>query len=257
MNALSQDGGFSAILESNLLYWLSRFNPERVLTLGTMFGGKKGIELGGPSRIFTSHGPVPVYPRTKSITFVDFRKDNLWSQKKDSLLEEMSGKSSWEFTYSDGVLLDEFSSNSADFVISSHVLEHIANPIKALKRWYDILKPGGVMLIVAPDKRFTFDHRRPLTSIQHMLSDFEHETDESDNTHFREIIELHDRSLDDKNETLEELSCRILNNYNLRSAHHHTYTKESVSTLVTIIGMAVSYSYLIQPNNIVVAATKP
>jgi ubiquinone/menaquinone biosynthesis C-methylase UbiE len=40
--------------------------------------------------------------------------------------------------------------NSVDFVISSHVIEHFPDPIKALKEWYRVVKPGGYLYIIAP-----------------------------------------------------------------------------------------------------------
>ncbi len=42
-------------------------------------------------------------------------------------------------------------SDSADFVISRHSLEHVIDPVKALYEWRRILKPSGKILIVLPD----------------------------------------------------------------------------------------------------------
>jgi len=50
-----------------------------------------------------------------------------------------------------------------DYVIASHVIEHIPDTISWLKEINDILKPGGVLSLVIPDKRFTFDFDRRLT----------------------------------------------------------------------------------------------
>ena len=46
--------------------------------------------------------------------------------------------------------------NSVDFVISSHVIEHFPDPIKALREWYRVVKPGGYLYIIAPHKRTHF-----------------------------------------------------------------------------------------------------
>ena len=54
---------------------------------------------------------------------------------------------------------------SQDFVIASHVLEHCENPIGAIRTWLRVLKPGGVILLIVPDKRFTFDKVRPMTTL--------------------------------------------------------------------------------------------
>ena len=62
-------------------------------------------------------------------------------------------------------------SGSLDFLIASHVLEHMPFPLKALRAWYDALAPGGVVLLKVPDKRYTFDVRRERTPLQHLIAE--------------------------------------------------------------------------------------
>lgn len=62
-------------------------------------------------------------------------------------------------------------SGSLDFLIASHVLEHMPFPLKALRAWYDALAPGGVVLLKVPDKRYTFDVRRERTPLQQLISE--------------------------------------------------------------------------------------
>jgi SAM-dependent methyltransferase len=62
--------------------------------------------------------------------------------------------------------------NSLDYLCSSHVLEHIPNPLAALFEWHRVLKPGGKLYLVVPDKRYTFDCAREITSARHILDDF-------------------------------------------------------------------------------------
>lgn len=50
-----------------------------------------------------------------------------------------------------------------DYVIGSHLIEHIANPIGFLKDAGSVLAPRGIVSLVVPDKRFTFDVNRELT----------------------------------------------------------------------------------------------
>lgn len=51
-----------------------------------------------------------------------------------------------------------------DYVCSSHVLEHIPNPISYLLDISNILSPGGKVCMLIPDKEFTFDHYRENSS---------------------------------------------------------------------------------------------
>jgi SAM-dependent methyltransferase len=47
-----------------------------------------------------------------------------------------------------------------DYVISSHVIEHVPDMITWLEEIEAILKPGGSLRLVVPDRRFTFDYLR-------------------------------------------------------------------------------------------------
>lgn len=51
-----------------------------------------------------------------------------------------------------------------DFCLASHVIEHIPNPIAFIQSMARLLKPGGVLSLAIPDKRFTFDFFQPITS---------------------------------------------------------------------------------------------
>jgi SAM-dependent methyltransferase len=70
----------------------------------------------------------------------------------------------------DGVNLP-FAPGSLDFIIASHVLEHLPFPLAALRHWYDALRPGGVLLLKIPDKRHTFDIQRERTPLQHLIDE--------------------------------------------------------------------------------------
>jgi SAM-dependent methyltransferase len=61
--------------------------------------------------------------------------------------------------------------NSLDFLIASHVIEHLPFPLMALRSWYEALAPGGVLLLKVPDKRYTFDVHRPRTSLAHLVDE--------------------------------------------------------------------------------------
>jgi SAM-dependent methyltransferase len=70
-------------------------------------------------------------------------------------------------------------SSSVDFVISSHVLEHFPDPIKALKEWWRVIRPGGYIFAIVPHKERTFDKERPRTALAELIQ--RHKTGEGPN----------------------------------------------------------------------------
>ncbi len=78
---------------------------------------------------------------------------------------------------------------SQDFVIANHVIEHVACPIAMIEDMFYILRPGGWIAIAAPDKRFTFDKDRPLTSYEHLETEYENGVDEVDDEHYLDFLQ--------------------------------------------------------------------
>jgi SAM-dependent methyltransferase len=52
-----------------------------------------------------------------------------------------------------------------DYVLAAHVIEHVPDTIGWLAEMSAILKPGGILSLVVPDRRFTFDVNRRNTDI--------------------------------------------------------------------------------------------
>ena len=72
----------------------------------------------------------------------------------------------------DGETLATLPDASQDFVIANHFLEHCENPLGALLAHQRVLKPGSILFLCVPDKRFTFDNRRRITPYDHVLRDY-------------------------------------------------------------------------------------
>jgi len=62
-----------------------------------------------------------------------------------------------------------FEDNKWDFVVSSHVLEHVWDPIKGIKEWIRVIKPGGYVFMIVPHKERTFDKIRKRTTLQELI----------------------------------------------------------------------------------------
>jgi SAM-dependent methyltransferase len=58
----------------------------------------------------------------------------------------------WDMAQGDGQELVGVEAYAFDWVYSSHCLEHLASPTRALSRWWEVLKPGGYLMVVVPDE---------------------------------------------------------------------------------------------------------
>jgi SAM-dependent methyltransferase len=56
-----------------------------------------------------------------------------------------------------------------DWAIASHVIEHVPDLIGWLADLADVLEDGGRLILVVPDRRFTFDYHRQQTTVGQML----------------------------------------------------------------------------------------
>jgi len=63
--------------------------------------------------------------------------------------------------------------DSQDFVISSHVLEHVANVVAAFVEWHRVIRPGGIVFMIVPHVDRTFDAGRPVTPLAHIIEDWQ------------------------------------------------------------------------------------
>lgn len=80
-----------------------------------------------------------------------------------------------------------FHDHALDYVIASHVLEHVPNPVAALAEWVRVVRPGGIVYLVVPDRRVTWDHPRAPTPVAHLLEDYTRGTTACDPTHIDEF----------------------------------------------------------------------
>jgi len=131
----------------------------------------------------------------------------------------------------------------------------MANPIKALKEWQRVVKRGGYFVIVLPYYLWTFDRRRVPTTIQHMLDDYERNTDEHDLTHVDEVYEAH--RLDKRPGSDEETRSLLMNNYNHRMMHHHVFNEVNSKELLETLGFKVLAVEMQLPVHIILVAQNP
>ncbi len=118
---------------------------------------------------------------------------------------------------------------SLDFLIASHVLEHLPFPLMALRSWYEALAPGGVLLLKVPDKRYTFDLHRSRTSLAHLLNEHQNPDQFDSRAHYADWVEKgggQDSSTPGFDQAVQDLMER---NY---SIHFHVWIDEDVRELL-------------------------
>jgi SAM-dependent methyltransferase len=186
------------------------------------FRRKSGIEIGGPSSLFKKR--MPIYPIIGSLDNVNFCGKTSWGHEQFEGRSYHYQKSELGNQYiCDAVDLGVIDSGRYEFVLSCHNLEHIANPLKAMKEWLRLLKPFGLMLLVLPNKNFNFDHKRQITLFDHLLDDYRNNIAEDDLTHLQEILAMHDLARDPGAGDRKAFEKRSSQNYQFRCLHHHVF----------------------------------
>jgi SAM-dependent methyltransferase len=204
-----------------------------------LVAGKAGLEIGGPSPTFRAGSVVPIYDSVGSLDNCDFSSATVWGHHGKDFVFSPRRPAGRSF-FCEGSDLVPIASQSYDFVLSSHNLEHFANPVKALHEWKRVLRPGGGALIaILPYYRNTFDHRRSPTPVSHMMDDFNRGMGEDDLSHLDEILERHDLSRDPGAGTLEAFRQRSRDNFHNRCLHQHVFDECNSRDLLTAAGFQV------------------
>jgi SAM-dependent methyltransferase len=135
-----------------------------------------GIEIGG------LHHPLQTYHRAR-VQYVD----RLSTAELRLAYPELADQKLVEVNHvEDSETLASIADQSCDFVIANHVIEHTRNPIGAIENMFRVLKPNGILYMALPDKRFTFDAERRVTSYEHLRRDYLESPGWSDAEHYRE-----------------------------------------------------------------------
>lgn len=184
--------------------------------------GKAGLEIGGPSPVFRH--TLPVYPVLASLDGVNFSTTTMWegALAAGGRFEYLPGRAGLQMV-AEATDLRDIATGRYQFVLSSNCLEHVANPLKALREWMRVIEPGGLLLLVLPNQVANFDHRRPVTTFDHLLEDERRDVGEDDLTHLPEILSLHDLDRDPWAGGRENFIRRSHDNLQHRGLHHHVF----------------------------------
>ena len=180
---------------------------------------KQGVEIGGPS----STGTV-IYENASGIDNVIFSKQTIWSNHDEdyNYYKNKKGK----VIINDAVNISHIQNEYYDFCFSSHSLEHIANPLKAINEWLRIINKDGYIIIIVPEKSVCFDHKREYSKFSTLLLQYEKNVGEDDLSTLPDILKNHDLSMDLPAGDLGNFTKRSLDNINNRCLHHYVYNDE-------------------------------
>jgi SAM-dependent methyltransferase len=201
--------------------------------------GNYGVEIGGPSLLFRT--VLPLYHRVRGLDGVNFSTDTIWEGR----IEAGAGyhyhrnKRGHQFI-ADATDLPELATARYDFLLSSNCLEHTANPLKALMEWKRVIKLGGALVLVVPNKENNFDHRRPVTKFEHLVDDFTRDVGENDLTHLDEILALHDLRRDWPAGGRQQFRKRSLKNFENRTLHHHVFDVGLIEEMLERVGFGIA-----------------
>jgi len=131
----------------------------------------------------------------------------------------------------DGDRLERIADGSQDFVIANHFLEHSQNPLLSFRNIYRVLRPGGVLYLALPDKRYTFDVGRPVTTLGHLQRDLQEGPAWSRRGHFEEWTQHVDRLTDpaDRARRVEHLMALDY------SIHFHVWSQREMVELLLFL----------------------
>lgn len=196
------------------------------------FARGEGVEFGAAAN------PLPI-PLGSSVRYADlFTHDQLVSE----LYEE--GKD-YEFvptdilcSFDDMIGLED---NSVDFIIASHVIEHVRNPIKSIENAWNKLRSKGTLILIIPKKERTFDRGRELTTLSHLVEDYKNPSK------YRDLLHIADYYANAKPIDIKELYVKL--NESLvkdhHSVHYHVWNENSFSDFIEFVQKSFAWKVIL------------
>lgn len=234
------------------------FRNKDLLEFQNFIQDKKGIEIGGPSKLFESNNLFPIYLPNIYLDNLNFNQNTIWEKNLEhegEYIFSTNNKPGKQFV-GEASDLNNIESEKYDFLVTSHFLEHTSNPLKCLREFSRILKKNGLILIIVPYKNFTFDRKRSYTTYEHLIKDYQENVLEDDLTHISEILENHDLIVDYNSGTYDKFMERCLKNNTYRGMHHHVFSVNLLEKSLEFSGFKILKSGVTPPYNMYAIAKK-
>lgn len=207
---------------------LQKRNHNKRTYLAKQYLSGEGIEIGA------LHLPL-VTPRSANVKYVD----RMTVKELRQHYPELKAYSMVHIDIiDDGEKLEHIVSESQDFVIANHFLEHCINPIGALKNFFRVLKKKGILFLAVPDKRLTFDVDRPITKLEHLLKDYKNDSS-LQREHYKEWVQFCEKKISGK-DIDKRIDTLIRDKY---SIHFHIWTYWELFELLFYIKQNLNIDY--------------
>jgi SAM-dependent methyltransferase len=244
---------FTDRLNSAIVGVARRVRPGAFGALRRRARGATALELGGPSGVFRPWRLWALYDRLAYVDLANYAELTLWDTASATGTLP-GGARVRRRLVSEAGRLHDVPDGVYDLVLASHVLEHVANPLAALAEWRRVLRPDGRLVLVLPHRDATFDHRRPVTPLAHLLDDLASGVDEDDTTHVEEVLALHDLARDPDAGGAERFAARLRENARWRAMHHHVFDTQAALAMVDAAGWSICQVDVQRPHHILIVA---
>lgn len=119
-------------------------------------------------------GPLanPVVTKQEGeVYYVDYADaEFLRSRYKDDPNVDTSKIVSVDAIWGEQSLKEAMNGQSVDYIVASHVIEHVPDLVTWLSELHSVLRPDGQVRLVVPDKRYTFDYLRQVSRLSDILT---------------------------------------------------------------------------------------
>ena len=203
---------------------LINFPVSRELIAEAFLSGE-GIEIGA------LHNPLAV-PKAARVKYLDrMNKEALYREYKELCAYRLVDVD----IIDDGESLAAITSNSLDFLIANHFIEHTQDPILTITNFLRVLKAGGVLYLAVPNMEKTFDRDREETSLSHLLEDHCSGVEKSRRRHYEEWVSLIEPHLGcHYDECAGEKHVKELMDQNY-SVHYHCWTVDGFKSFLSYL----------------------
>lgn len=158
------------------------------ITLSEKYLSGRGIEIGA------FHAPLPLKEGSSAdyVDKVDIDTLKRWMPETNDLY------CVYPTVIDDGEELSTVPEGKYDFLIANHMLEHTEKVFITLENHIRVVKEGGYLFYALPDKRYTFDKERELTTYEHLKYEYYNGPEKYRVAHFKDFGKLVSKVEDEK-----------------------------------------------------------